>query len=606
MRPNYSSRDSFYKTPFGAVSCGTEIIFTIWISRQYPNAQAELVISVVDEVPAYLPMEPAGEDAEGYLFRVHYTPESSGLYYYFFQIKQNDQLYFIRCSNDHTGVLSADTARPPYQLTVYAQDFRTPEIKGSVMYQIFPDRFFCGGSACPALPADRILRSDWGGMPFFLPTPEGKVLNNDYFGGNLKGIQEKLPYLQSLGVSLLYLNPIFEAHSNHRYNTADYKKIDPLLGTEEDFIELCRTARSFGLRIILDGVFSHTGSDSLYFNKTGRYGTHSGAYQDPESQYRPWYNFIKYPQEYKTWWGFETLPELNKNDPSYIEFICGENGVLRYWLDRGAAGFRLDVADELPDAFIERIRATVKAHHPENLLIGEVWEDASNKESYGVKRRYLLGSELDSTMNYPFRDAILTFFQNRDGAYFANWILGIVENYPQESLHIAMNSLSTHDTERILTMLAGEDGTGKDRSWQSHHVLTKAQYKRGVQLLKIAMALQFTLPGIPCIYYGDEAGMQGYRDPFNRACYPWGHPDQELLRFTAELSSLRRNSPALARGSIRFLCAEPDCIAYLRQDGEYKTLIGVNLSETSRSLSLSPSEGIEQALTIPPCSFKIL
>ena len=194
--------------------------------------------------------------------------------------------------------------------------------------------------------------------------------------------------------------------SNHRYNTADYRKIDPLLGTEEDFINLCREAKKRGIRIILDGVFSHTGSDSIYFNKNSRYNS-AGAFNTPESPYKNWFQFLKYPDVYKSWWGFTSLPELDKNNPDYINFICGEDGILRHWLRLGASGYRLDVADELPDSFIARVREAVKAEGEENLLIGEVWEDASNKLAYGVRRKYFLGDELDSVMNYPFKEAIL-------------------------------------------------------------------------------------------------------------------------------------------------------------------------------------------------------
>ena len=189
----------------------------------------------------------------------------------------------------------------------------------------------------------------------------------------------------------LYLNPIFEAHSNHRYNTADYRKIDPLLGTEEDFVELCAKAKAVGISVILDGVFSHTGSDSLYFNRNGRYGEHSGAYRDPDSPYREWYSFRRYPDDYESWWGFRTLPNVRETYPSYLDFICNPNtGVLAKWLSLGASGFRLDVADELPDAFLDRVYQTVKSFGEDKVVIGEVWEDASNKISYGNRRHYLL------------------------------------------------------------------------------------------------------------------------------------------------------------------------------------------------------------------------
>ena len=419
-----------------------------------------------------------------------------------------------------------------FQLTVYSSNFTTPDfIKGGVMYQIFPDRFCKSGKEHKNVPKDRIIRNDWGGMPYYRPDQNGHVWNNDYFGGDLEGIRSKLPYLAELGITCIYLNPIFEAHENHRYNTADYMKIDPMLGTNEDFKRLCSHAAEMGIDIILDGVLSHTGADSIYFNKFNRYDS-VGAYNSQDSEYSSWYTFYEFPDKYESWWGIDTLPNVNENDEKYTNFICGDGGVIDYWLEQGAAGFRLDVADELPDEFLDNLNKCVKKHGNSKLIIGEVWEDASNKESYGVKRRYLLGSQLDSVMNYPFREAILNYVKGGSVFDFKIQVMSILENYPKPAIDVLMNFVSTHDTERAINNLGGETCVGKSKDWMSERRLTEEEYNLGKARLKCAMVLQFFLPGVPCIYYGDESGMQGYKDPFNRQCYNWGSEDKELIKFT--------------------------------------------------------------------------
>ena len=421
------------------------------------------------------------------------------------------------------------------------------------MYQIIPDRFCKSGEVHENIPEGRVLREDWNGTPWYKPDHNGHVWNNDYFGGDFKGIQSKLKYLSDLGVTCIYLYPIFESHENHRYNTADYMKADPMLGTNDDFEELCTEAKKYGISVILDGVFSHTGADSRYFNKFGRYKDSVGAYQSKESPYYEWYSFINYPHEYEAWWGIDTLPNIWENNEDYTEFICGDEGVLHYWLDKGAAGFRLDVADELPDQFLNNLRKSVKNYGKDKVIIGEVWEDASNKESYGIKRRYLLGDQLDSVMNYPFREAIINFVKGGLARDFIYSIMTILENYPKPSIDVLMNFVSTHDIERAINRLAGEYCDDKSKDWMAEKYLTEEQYRQGKNMLKVAMTLMFFLPGVPSIYYGDEAGLQGYKDPFNRRCYPWGNEDQELINFVSELSRVRKSIPNMKDGRTYFV-----------------------------------------------------
>lgn len=408
--------------------------------------------------------------------------------------------------------------------------------------------------------------------------------------GDLKGIEQKLDYLKELGVTCIYLNPIFEAYSNHRYDTGDYSKIDPILGTEEDFKELCKKAGEHGIRIINDGVFSHTGADSVYFNRSGKYGS-GGAYRDKNSPYFSWYKFNEWPDNYNSWWGFYTLPEVNETSPEFNEYINGKNGIIRKWMRCGNSGWRLDVADELPDEFMENLRNAVKSENPEAFIVGEVWEDASNKVSYGARRKFLLGYQLDSVMNYVFRNAILDFCRGQNARYTMAAIMSVVENYPRPVLRVLMNSLSTHDTERALTVIAGEPLNGHDRAWQASTHLTDEQRKKGIKLMKLASAMQFTLPGFPCVYYGDEAGMEGYRDPFNRCCYPWGRQNKELLDLHRQLGKLRKDCSALGDGEFVSVFADGNRISYIRYDGKSSIYCTFNNSDREIIVDAPPGYG---------------
>jgi len=580
----YSSRNSFYKNKFGAVAAGESLRLCLLMPRSFSVHSANLVIWKDGEQADRKQMYWAGmhgDDCE--IWDIYFSPEEAGLYWYFFEYSTDFGTAAVKnLGNDTCSINFGDS----WQLTVYSPDFRTPDwLKGGVIYQIFPDRFYFSGEKKENVPSDRILRKDWLGVPHWQPDKNGKVLNNDYFCGDLKGIEQKLGYLSELGVSCIYLNPIFEAHSNHRYNTADYMKIDPLLGTKEDFVSLCERAKEKNIRIILDGVFSHTGDDSVYFNKYLRYNS-VGAYNSEKSKYFDWYKFEVFPDKYKSWWGFETLPEVREENESYQDFIAGKNGVIETWLKAGASGFRLDVADELPDCFIDKLRESVKNTDKNAVLIGEVWEDATNKESYGVRRKYLLGSQLDSVMNYPFANAILDFARFGNAEEFYERIMSVVENYPPPALHILMNHIGTHDTERAITKLAGLSCENRGRPWQAANSLSEEEYEKGVRLLKLAAVLQFTLPGVPSVYYGDEAGMQGYKDPFNRGCYPWGNENKELVSFYKKLSALRRSVGALKDGDIHFISSMLGCTAFERISKNSRLLVIVNKNENEIEYTL--------------------
>ena len=511
-----------------------------------------------------------------YGFYVTLRFHQTGLYFYYFRIGDE----YFGCGNFRNGAFMPQVNLVSWQITVYDEEYHTPEwMKGGVMYQIFPDRFNKVGDY--PVREGKILRNDWGGLPSYLPNEAGKVLNNDFFGGNLNGITEKLDYLQSLGVTVLYLNPVFEAYSNHRYDTGDYLKIDPLLGTEQDFDRLTEEAEKRGIRIILDAVLNHTGSDSRYFNKYGHYDS-LGAYQSQSSPYYDWYHFHSFPNSYDSWWGIDTLPAVNEASPSYQQFIFGQEGVLQHWLKHGISGYRLDVADELPDFFLEKLRKTVKEVSPEAVIIGEVWEDASNKIAYSERRKYLQGNELDSVMNYPLKDAIIHFVQTGKTFLLRETLSMLLDNYPKETVDCLMNILGTHDTPRILTVFGGKTCSGKDE--MAVTFMTERDKARAKQQVMMAAVLQFTLPGVPCIYYGDENAMEGYQDPFCRRCFDWINTDEELLAFYQKLGQIRRQSDVFRNGEYREIFADSGCLVYERRTAEEAIYVWVNNSHGEYSI----------------------
>ena len=569
----YNSRLEYHKSIFGAVKTDQTVTFRIILPRDFCCHAAKLVIKKAEaDEYGYINMqwdcmEGVGEE----WWKVDFTAEKAALYKYHFEYDTSWGTSRIYHAGNGLAAIKGDGE--DWQLTVYDKDFHTPEwLRGGIIYQIFPDRFASSGTKKQNVPSDRVLRTDRDGDPYWIPTAEGKVLNNDYFGGDLNGIEQKLGYLKSLGVTCIYLNPIFEAQSNHRYDPANYEKIDSMLGTEKDFKSLCESAKKLGIRIMLDGVFSHTGDDSRYFNRYSRYDS-LGAYQSKESPYYGWYKFNKWPDDYESWWGIEILPEVNEDNSDFIEYITGKNGIARKWLKLGASGWRLDVADELPDEFLDEFRKAVKEEKADGLVLGEVWEDASNKSSYGRLRRYLLGKQLDSVMNYPFAGAVIDFIRDANAELFASRVMSIVENYPKEVLDVLMNHLSTHDTMRAITALAGENCAYRDRKWQSTHSLDEREYHYGMKLLMAASAMQFALPGVPTIYYGDEAGMQGYKDPFNRRCYPWGKENGELVEWYKKLGKIRNENRVFKDGRFEILSAVAGCVAFSRKNDDEAILV---------------------------------
>lgn len=580
----YNSWDTSCKTPFGAVPAGTQLCFTLRVPKSYGCTTPFMFISKDGAAsPSQLPLTKTGKDATRDIFTLLYTPEETALYFYWFDLWVHYRKLF---KGDGGECVETTGEGQAYQLTVYNPGYKTPSsMWGGVMYQIFPDRFFQGQANKKQQYSGRIYRKNKNEEPYFWPDNiENGFLTKDYFGGDLPGIEKKLPYLAALGVTLIYLNPIFEAHANHRYNTANYMQVDKDLGSNQDFARLCKKAKKKGIRIILDGVFSHTGADSIYFNKQGRYNS-PGAFQSETSPYRSWFNFDA-NGGYRSWWGFETLPECNKNSPSFRNFICGQNGVVQHWLRLGAAGWRLDVADELPDDFIQNIRSATKNCSRQALLLGEVWEDATTKYGYGARRQYFAGQGLDAVMNYPFTNAILAFARSFNAAAFMRSVMQICENYPPPALNCCTTHLSTHDTVRALTQIMGEELNGQDRNWQSARRLAPALRQAGIVRLGLAFVLQFTLPGIPCVYYGDEIGMEGYKDPFNRCFFQWNNKETRLKKIMVQLAKLRKKHSALANGSLVFHQAQQGLLVYQRANSEESLVFAINASSKHATANL--------------------
>ena len=570
----FNSRREYHKSPVGAVSTGEKVIFRIVLPKSEMCSGVRLRLfsdSGKMQTSSFSWERNEGENEEWW--KLELIAPKAGIWWYDFEYDTPNLKKTIALASKGNAVIG-DGRR--WQLTVTKTRQEPPQwLLGGIIYQIFPDRFYKSGKT--KTPDDRpqdVIRDDWGNEPMWAPDKDGRINNYDFFGGDLKGIEEKLPYLKSLGVTCVYLNPIFKARSNHRYDTGDYMKIDPMLGTQSDFESLCKKGKKMGISFILDGVFSHTGAESKYFDKFGNYGGH-GAYCDENSPYRQWYKFKKWPNEYTSWWGVDVLPELVEENPSVLKYFTGENSVARHWLRLGAAGWRLDVADELPDEFLDKFNEAVKQEKKDAFIYGEVWEDATNKISYSQRRRYLLGGQLDSVMNYPFANAIVNFVKYADAQTLSQTVESIAENYPKAAFHTLMNHIGTHDTVRAITKL----GRLKDRSNTSARdrgLLSANEYERGVCLLKLASVLQFTLPGIPSIYYGDEAGLCGGEDPYNRGCYPWGKENKELIEHYKALAKIRRENEAFKCGEYRTVSAALGCIAFERIGESERLLIIAN------------------------------
>lgn len=603
---NFNSRKIECKSPYGAVKCGEKLSLHFPIASWVSIDKMYVFIRLGD---VSTPVEMRFEKSEnGFsVYTADYVFDAAGIYYYRFEMRNRDGVWYYGRGENGESVCGENL--PEWQLTVYKSTYKTPDFaKGNIIYHIFVDRF----NRADGVKTKRKYRLHES----FSESPEvvsadGKYYADDFFGGNFNGIREKLDYLEELGVGIIYLSPIFKAYSNHRYDTGDYLKVDELLGTEDDFKRLLDAAHEKGMKVILDGVFNHSGADSLYFNKFGTYDS-LGAYQSKSSPYYDWYYFKKFPDEYACWWGCDNVPDLNKSNKDYRALVFGKNGVVEKWQKLGADGWRLDVVDELPIDFVNLLIKKIKSVNKDALVIGEVWEDASTKVSYGELRPYLLGDQLDGTMNYPFMNAIIAYVRDGDEKFFKDTVQSILENYPKETVYCLMNSLGTHDTVRIINALSDVRAHGWSKTHKLGYKLPDSEYEKAKKKLYLASVLQFTLPGIPSIFYGDEAGLQGFDDPINRRPYPWGSEDKEILAHYKKLGRIRRENRAVFSGGFN-MRDENGLVAYERAGGDDEILIAVNAGADDKILfinkeytSLYNNKEYKDVVDVPAGAFVIL
>lgn len=588
------------KTPYGATASGQPTTFRFTL----PSAEKADRVTVIlrrgtEEFRADLRF--ARFDGDGLVYEGAASVPTAGLWYYRFEsVSGGRTTYYGRGKG---GCAVAGEWLPEWQLTVTKRAYKTPDwAKSGVVYQIFADRFARAGEV--RFCKKGRLHADWYELPDI--AGEGQDYRaDDFFGGNAEGIISRLSYLAGLGVTTLYLSPVFLSSSNHRYDTADYMRGDELFGGDEGIKKLCAEARKHGMRVVLDGVFNHTGADSVYFNKFGTFPG-KGAYQGKDSPYYGWYTFYDYPDNYHCWWGSTVVPTVDKSAEGFRKLVCGKGGVIDKWTKAGADGWRLDVVDELPTDFTDLLCAKIRSAKKDALVIGEVWEDASDKISYGTWRPYFMGDELDGVMNYPFRRAIFDLITKGDREGFRDAVTLIAEHYPKESMDVCFTLLGSHDTVRALTALSGVDAPYSKEERRGYR-LSDEYYAFAKLRLKAAAILQYTLPGVPCVYYGDEAGVQGFEDPLNRGTYPWGREDDDLLGHYRALGELRRRNANALRGTLRF--AEDDELTVFErvsEDGKdvLRTLYNPCFHAVCREVNACDAftgEGVD-TLWIPPLS----
>lgn len=574
---DYIFNPTIDKTPKGVSVVGSTIKYEIKVSKFKGIERVDFVLHKDGEYPCAYPMTRTYTDDRYIHFEIERTYLTSGHYWYHFEAKTIDDSIRL-VAGDRLDIRAEDVDDDYLELIIERDSTTGKEFKKGVIYHIFVDRFCRKGKV---VPRDGLTLTDNWREPVDYEYDEiGRRVNRKCYGGNFEGIISKLDYLEKLGVTMLYLSPIFEAHSSHKYNIADYNKIDEMYGGEEGFIKLIKAADKKGMKIILDGVFNHTGSDSVYFNQDGRYDS-VGAWQGKDSPYYDWYTFGNYMYGYSTWWDMPTLPQTNENS-TFFDFIAGPGGVIEKYMKMGVYGFRLDVADELSDNFLSAINKTVKGVNKEGFIVGEVWEDAASKIAYSERKKYFLGNSLDSVTNYPMKNAIIDFVKNGDASHFASTINMVKAEYPHNIKHSLMNILGSHDTMRVMTRLMTPDNAGEIR----RHIMSEEEWEMGFKLLKIATVLQYTTVGVPTIYYGDEVGMTGGRDPFCRETYPWGEEREKILDWYIRLGKLRKR-PAIYEGDLNILYNDESVLVYERRTDNDKVMVAVNRGEGEHTLTFN-------------------
>lgn len=642
----YNSQDTDFKQPYGASPISSPIDFSIKVKN---NEATEVKLVVIGPVSTkIIDMEKDGTyDDENEKWSASFTPQKIGTYSYYFAVSNGNDIKAYGDDDGFFGTGKAGELGEPahYEFNVHTADFKTPEwLKNGVIYQIYPDRFFNGDTTNDYL--QKYSRGDtayefpsnWYSLPKnpqLMAKPGYKYpananvgndmtsWSNDMYGGDLKGIEAKVKYLKSLGVTVLYMNPVGKSISSHRYDTTDYTEVDPLLGDYDDFVSLAKAAEENGMHIILDGVFNHISDDSIYFDRYGKYiqkGQPLGAYQYykmvydkmnaekitkeeaekatvayytsigiTDFHYKDWFDINNtydeitetYSYTYEGWGGYDSMPVIKALDGSELnvttwadEIIQGENSVTRQWLRNGSDGWRLDVANEVSDETWRAFRKSVK-EEGDNAIIGEIWTDASS---------YLLGDMYDSVMNYRFRGSMLGYVQgtkaddNTKTLYSAldatKELEKMREQYPREALEAMMNLVDSHDTQRAISSIDGYGKGGENRDYAEDPTQT------AIEKMHLLALLQMTYVGSPTIYYGDEMGLAGCDDPDNRRAAPWGMGNEDLVNWYAQMTAIRSAYSNLRTGDTNVSIVEDtykdDVMAYTRINSTDKALVAGN------------------------------
>lgn len=562
MQVIHDSQSLEFRKPFGAVEVGQKVKLSIKVDRELVVA-VQLILFDGTKISKGMKKEYLNSGEFKYSVEIDTSGALGLLEYYFILIDGYDRLYYGNNDEHLGGIGQIYNYNPvPYQVTVYEKFYMPKWYKEGVIYQILIDRF-CNGNEDNAInfpKENSFLYGRWDDNPMYIKDNMGRIARWDFYGGNIKGIVKKLDYIKSLGANIIQLSPVFKSSSCHKYDAGNYEFIDEMFGTNEEFKELCKTAEEKGIKVVLEAVFSYTSSDSKYFNKLGNYDE-IGAYNSPNSKYHNWYKFIKYPYHYESWWGINERPNVNVMEKSYTDYIIeNEDSVVKKWMDLGASGWRLNVIDELPDEFIELIRRRIQEIDNEAVLLGDIWDDASNKISYSKRRRYLQGNEVQAVTNYPLRESLINFTKGYIPAQrLKQKIMSLYENYPRESFYGNINIAGTNDTERILTVL-----------------------DENIELLRLLVVIQFTLPGVPLVYYGDEIGLKGGKEPDNRRSYPWGKENKNLIEFYREIARIRNSENGLKKGDINIYETDSDVFAFERNYENEKIVVLVNVSKEQK------------------------
>lgn len=546
-----------------------------------------MVVEKGDE-DLYFPLKYSRSEGNMAIFETTIDLETRAVYYYHFICRVNG--YF---KNNKKGKYFDEKDMAQGESLKLSVNFEAPDwAKGAIMYHIFVDRYRKGREEELPEMSHRAVHKDWNEEMVIGPDSNG-IWNADFYGGDLKGIEDTLDYIKSLGVTVLYLSPVVWSQSNHRYDTADYMNVDPYAGCNENLKTLCDAAHRKGMRVVLDAVFNHTGNDSKYFNEYGSF-PNIGAFQSTDSEYAKFYkkHYENGQVKYDYWWGMPNLPVCDGSSLEWINFITGEGGVIDHWFSLGIDGVRLDVADELSDEFIELIRIAVKRNKPDGFILGEVW-----KNPMRMGRGYIeSGKGMDSVMNYSLVDALIRYFKYGDVDKLAYIIKDIMAEYPKDTINTLMNFTSTHDITRAINLFATYDfqecgewawnPNSSDLEWCKNFKLTPEQYKYGREVYEAYVFALAFMPGILSIFYGDEVGLQGMGNLANRKPYPWGHRDKKLLEFFRYIGRIRNGESFLKEADLNVVDITKDYFMFERLGEEDKVLVTVNRTDEDKNFAI--------------------